>query len=99
MTNADMGLARDLSGYMNVDEDGNTGAVSCVYKSEQEETNNHRSLQSKPAVCPVAHDTVEMMIKYREDNELFLIDFEHVLEKMLKSGYHGEERKLTRILQ
>jgi len=98
MTNADMALARDLSGYMNVDEDGNAGAVSCVYKSEEEETNNRRSLQSKPAVCPVAHDTVEMMLKYREDNELFLIDFEHVLEKMLKSGYHGEERKLTRIL-
>jgi hypothetical protein len=39
-----------------------------------------------------------MMLKYREDNELFLIDFEHVLEKMLKSGYHGEERKLTRII-
>ena len=99
MTNTDMALARDLSGYMNVDEDGNTGAVCCVYKSEQEKTNNHRSLQSKPAVCPVAHDTVEMMLNYREDNELFLIDFEHVLEKMLKSGYHGEERKLTRILQ
>ena len=30
MTNADMGLARDLSAYMNVDEDGNAGAVSCV---------------------------------------------------------------------
>jgi hypothetical protein len=112
MTNADMGLARDLSGYMSVDEDGNTGAVSCVYKSEEEETNNEsgsdsgsggymreRTLKSKLAVCPVAHDTVEMMLKYREDNELFLIDFEHVLEKMLKSGYHGEERKLTRILQ
>ena len=111
MTNTDMGLARDLSAYMNVDEDGNTGAVSCVFKSEEEETNNEsgsdsgsggymreRTLKSKPDVCPVAHDTVEMMLKYREDNELFLIDFEHVLEKMLKSGYHGEERKLTRII-
>ena len=111
MTNSDMGLARDLSAYMNVDEDGNTGAVSCVYKSEEEETNNEsgsdsgsggymreRTLKNKPAVCPVAHDTVEMMLKYREDNELFLIDFEHVLEKMLKSGYHGQERKLTRII-
>ncbi|KAL3806746.1 hypothetical protein ACHAXA_000233 [Cyclostephanos tholiformis] len=101
MTNSDMALARDLSGYMNTDKDGNEGAVSCVYKAEEAESGvstytRRRSVQSKPVVCPVADDTVAIMHEYKMDNELFLIDFEHVLEKMLKSGYDGG-RKLTRL--
>lgn len=99
MTNTDMALARDLSGYMNTDKDGNEGAVSCVFKTEEtasdESTARRRSVQSNPVVCPVAHDTVAKMQEYKMDNELFLIDFEHALEKMLKSGFDGW-RKLTR---
>jgi len=103
-TTSDMALARDLSGYISIDKDGNEGAVSCVFKEEESDKegsggstyNRLRSLQTKPVVCPVAHDTVAKMLEYRMDNELFLIDFEHVLEKMLKAGYEGG-RKLTRI--
>jgi hypothetical protein len=101
MTNTDMALARDLAGYMNVDKDGNQGAVSCAYKVEETESGGstytrRRSVQSKPVVCPVAHDTVAKMHEYKMDNELFLIDFEQVLEKMLNNGYDGG-KKLTRI--
>ncbi len=101
MTNTDMALARDLSGYMNVDKDGNEGAVSCAYKVEEKEAGGsthtrRRSVQSKPVACPVAHDTVAKMHEYKMDNELFLIDFEHALEKMLNNGYNGG-KKLMRI--
>jgi hypothetical protein len=53
-------------------------------------------LQNKPVACPVAHETVAKMHEYRMDNEMFLIDFEKCLEKMLKAGYDGG-RRLTRI--
>ncbi|KAL3810433.1 hypothetical protein ACHAXA_006580, partial [Cyclostephanos tholiformis] len=102
MTNSDMALVRDLSDYMTTDEDGTKGAVSCVFKVDETESGGitntrQRSVQSKPVACPVAHDLLPIMQEYQMDNELWLIDFEQVLEKMLKSGYDGGRRKLTRI--
>jgi hypothetical protein len=93
MTSADIALVRNLSGYMH-DENGVEGIVECAFKevsgSESESATGsytrNRSLQSKP-LCPVASETLELMIEYKLDNEAWLIDFERVLEKMLRNGY------------
>jgi hypothetical protein len=91
MTSADIALVRDLSDYMH-DENGVEGIVECVFKAESGaiRTSNsytkQQSVQKKP-VCPVATETLEFMIEYKNDNELWLIDFERVLEKMLTNGY------------
>ena len=88
MTNADMALVRDLSGHMAADKDGNTGKVDCVFKEEKEEEYVSRRLSSdKPVVCPAASQTTEKALEYKLDNELFLYDFEAVLEKMVNNGY------------
>ena len=91
MTSADIALVRDLSGYMH-DENGVEGIVECVFKAESgamrtsSSYTKQQSVQKKP-VCPIASDTLEFMIEYKNDNELWLIDFERVLEKMLTNGY------------
>ena len=92
MTSADIALVRNLSGYMH-DENGVEGIVDCVFKegegSEEAQSSAYtrrRSQQRKP-VCPVASETLELMIEYKLDNEGWLIDFERVLEKMLRNGY------------
>ena len=38
--------------------------------------------------CPIASNTIEKMVEYKMNNEMFLYDFEKVLEKMLKTGFH-----------
>ena len=87
MTSADIALVRDFSDYIH---DGEVeGIVECVFKEESGSDSvqyRQRSLQRKP-MCPVATETIELMIEYKLDNEAWLIDFERVLEKMLKNGY------------
>jgi len=95
MTSADIGLVRDLSDYMH-DENGVEGIVECVFKEESvsvqqsKSYTRQRSPQQKP-VCPVSSETLDFMIEYKMDNELWLIDFERVLEKMLTNGYETSE--------
>mmetsp|Transcript_1395 Transcript_1395/g.3529 ORF Transcript_1395/g.3529 Transcript_1395/m.3529 type:complete len:540 (-) Transcript_1395:91-1710(-) len=95
MTNADMALVMDLEDHMYVDKDGNEGAADCAF---QDDTKSHsdgdgyrlrRKLQSygAKAACPVADDTIELMLEYQMDNERWLVEFERVLEKMVKNGY------------
>jgi len=97
MTNADMALVRDFSKHISVDEDGNVGKVECVFKdiNEEEELVRRRLKRErrkrvkqqknarKPVVCPVASETIGKALEYKMDNELFLYDFEAVLEKMV----------------
>jgi hypothetical protein len=95
MTSADIALVRDLSDYMH-DENGVEGIVECVFKEQSvsvqqsKSYTRRKSLQNKP-VCPVASETLEFMIEYKLDNELWLIDLERVLEKMLTNGYDTSE--------
>jgi len=95
MTNTDIALVRDLSGYMSIDEDGIAGKVGCVFKEDSEEDEQHsrRRLSSEdiPVVCPVASQTIERALEYKFDNELFLYDFQAVLEKMVNNGYEVAE--------
>ena len=90
MTNADMALVCDLSDHMHVDASGDEGAVDCAFKDDSKPTEGNygtrRRAQGK-VVCPVADETMEKMIEYKMDNELWLHDFEKVLEKMVKNGY------------
>lgn len=98
MLNADMALVRDFSEHMHTDANGNEGAVTCSFKDESSGNGiegeydgytRRRSLQQKKIVaCPVASQTIEKMVEYKLDNEMFLYDFEKVLEKMVKNGYH-----------
>ena len=98
MTNSDMALARDFEDYMTKDAKGNEGLVQCHYETHADaakKADHRRSLRSDPRIlqkkavpsCPVASHTVEKMIEYKMNNELFLYDFEKVLAKMLKNGY------------
>jgi len=102
MTNSDMSLVRDFSDYIHDDKDGNGGAVSCSYKDDKSYgsegakeapyTRGRRTLQYEEGykakvACPVASHTMEKMIEYKMDNELWLYEFQHVLEKMVKNGY------------
>ena len=80
MTNADMALVLDCSDHMHVDNDGNMGAVNCTY-SEM------KARESGMPSCPVAVDTIGKMMEYQLDNEMFLYDFEKVLEKTVGNGY------------
>lgn len=92
MTSADIALVRDLSGFM-YDDGEVEGIVECVFNDESasgsanDSDRKQRSMQRRKPVCPVASETLELMIEYKMDNELWLIDFERVLEKMLRNGY------------
>ena len=90
MTNTDMGLVRDLSDNMYVDKDGNEGAVDCFYEESSNQyirRTEEAYGKGKMAACPIASETMKFVEEYKMDNEAWLIDFEEVLEKMLKNGY------------
>lgn len=89
MTNADMAIVRDVTGHMTVDQFGNTGKVDCAFKEDDEGSESDE--KPKPVVCPVASDTIEKALEYRNDKELFLSDFQRVLGKMLCNGYTDTE--------
>jgi hypothetical protein len=90
MTSADIALVRDFSDYIH---DGEVeGIVDCLFKEEsgsdsEQNTYTRRRTQQRKPMCPVATETLELMIEYKLDNQAWLIDFERVLEKMLKNGY------------
>ena len=90
MTNTDMGLVRDLSDNMYVDKDGNEGAVDCFFEESSNQyirRTEEAYGKGKMAACPIASETMKFVEEYKMDNEAWLIDFEEVLEKMLKNGY------------
>ena len=91
MTSADIALVRDFSDYIH-DGNGVEGIVDCFFKEEsgsdsEQNTYTRRRTQQRKPMCPVATETLELMIEYKLDNEAWLIDFERVLEKMLTNGY------------
>jgi len=91
MLNADVALVRDFKDHMVKDQAGNEGLVTCkAFGDAEEEASGYtrrRLLNGGGVACPVASKTIEKMVEYKMDNELFLYDFEKVLEKMLKNGY------------
>ena len=92
MTNADMALVHDFSGHIGTDAKGNEGAVDCVVTADDhgDDYRKRRKLGDRRktmATCPMADDTMEFMIEYALDNQGWLVDFEKVLEKMLKNGH------------
>ena len=93
MTNADMALVRDLTGHIHVDSEGNEGAVDCVFKDENrgDSLRKRKKKRNRSVVCPVASETIQKALEYKMDNELFLYDFEKVLEKMVNNGYPENE--------
>lgn len=95
MTNTDMALVRDLSGHLTVDGDGNEGACDCFFKEEKSGESVRKKRKNRkgnsPPICPVASQTITKALEYKMDNELFLYDFETVLEKMINNGYSENE--------
>ena len=86
MTNADMALVRDLSDHMSADVHGTEGLVDCAFKDE-ESTRRRLRRENVAIACPVASQTIEKVVDYAMDNDLFLKEFESVLEKMVNNGY------------
>lgn len=84
MTNADIALARNVSGtdpltgenYKNEE-----GDVSCIWKCKRANDNCRQTR------CPGAMATLEWMDKYQKDNEQFVIDFRDTFARMLKNRY------------
>lgn len=95
MTNSDIALVRDLTRHMAEDKNGIPGKVSCFFNKESreivmasaEKKTHSRRLRSQLHICPVASSTIEKALEYKMDNDLFLLDFEKALDKMLRSGY------------
>ena len=94
MTNADMALVRDFSDYISTDENGTTGKVNCTFKDENNYEPTRRGLRFEvPAemagevACPVASETIDIVMEYKLNNTLFLYDFQSVLGKMVNNGY------------
>ena len=94
MTNADMALVRDFSDYISTDENGTTGKVNCTFKDENKDEPTRRGLRFEvPAemagevACPVASETIDIVMEYKLNNTLFLYDFQSVLGKMVNNGY------------
>jgi len=92
MTNSDMALARNLTGYMSDDGDVSCDYVAAVASSTGSTAvfkRNLRSLQTTSVACPIASETIAKMLEYKMDNDAFLFDFEMALSKMLLNGYDG----------
>ena len=86
MTNADMALVRDLRDHMSIDVHGTGGFVDCTFKDEQS-TRRRLRRENVAMACPKASQTIGKVVDYAMDNDLFLEDFESVLEKMVNNGY------------
>ena len=76
------------------------GKVDCDFKQGQQSAGSRRlySRGSKrlnsaavPFVCPVASQTIDKVLEYKMNNELFLYEFEAVLMKMVNNGYLESE--------
>lgn len=86
MTNADMSLVLDFGDHIGQDDNGNEGKVDCLFEEKESSGRGLRG-DDTPKACPVADRTIAKVEEYEEDNELFLRDFEKVLDKMLMNGY------------
>jgi len=76
MLNVDIALVRDFSGSL----DSNTGEVSCLFGCPDCQVDT-------PPMCPFSRETFSFMQDYRNDNSLFLSDFEDVFSRTLVNGY------------
>jgi hypothetical protein len=95
MTNSDIALVRDLSGrFENVtvtNADGSVETVpgsvsSCSFRCGGQERLTGCP-DRDPPLCPHAAETFFRAAEYKFDNDLFVSDFEVVLDKMIKNGY------------
>ena len=94
MTNSDIALVRDFSKYISTDKNGVDGFVTCLFDhtahfhfdEEGNFTPDDDSNSDKP-VCPIASKTMLKVIEHKINNEMFLYDFQEVLDKMVRNGY------------
>lgn len=73
MLDVDMALAHDVSGHI---VDQRTGEVSCVLETDGD-----------APICDDAAATLDQVVAYANDNQLWLEDFRDALNKMLANGY------------
>ena len=101
MLNSDISLVRNLTGHIANDENGIPGQVDCDFKGEETVRRMLKGgrLLETDVTCPVASDTIDKVFEYSQDEELFLKDFEKVLDKMLRNGYSTPETPLPTVRQ
>jgi hypothetical protein len=79
MLNTDIALVRQLT---DDNKDSSTGHVGCSFVSRD---------PTRDSICPVAHSSVfEHMVRYRNDNMAFLVDFRDAMIKMTNVGYEED---------
>lgn len=78
MTNADIALVRDFSGYL---DDEDTGLVRCNFRCCPDDT---------MPVCPAASLTLNIAAEYKFNNTLWLLDFRDAFDRMLTRGEGGQ---------
>ena len=83
MLNSDMSLKYDFGNYQ--DQNG------YVYCKTSYEARHHGPVASQSVpMCPMAHDTYDIVEEYAYDNLKFLYDVEYCMLKMFNTGYrHG----------
>lgn len=99
MTNSDIALVRDLSAHFenvtvtNADGDDEIvpGSVTtCSFRCGGRERLTGCPNRNPP-LCPHAAETFFKAAEYKFSNDLFISDFERVLDKMIKNGYGDGE--------
>lgn len=82
MLDADIALVRNVTDYMNA----STGEVKCTFLCQ----NGDCSVPNKGPVpaCPYASVTLDFAAQYKNDNLLWLNDFQSVFNAMLNYGYN-----------
>ncbi len=88
MTNADIALVRNLTDFMTNDENGVPGKVdTCAFRCPGTNRLTGCTESKGLPLCPVA-STLGKVVEYKFNEELFLMDFEAALEKMVLNGYN-----------
>lgn len=80
MTNSDLALVRDMNDGIDPDYlDETTGVSTCRFKGG----GGRNSLPR----CPAAQATLRLMAEYKHDNDMWVDDFEDVMDRMMREGY------------
>ncbi len=83
MLYTDIALVCDLSDYMHLDENGVKGSMDCTFQEGQ----GSSVYVSEEERSPHPPRIWFVQLPPRHDNEGWLMDFEKVLDKMLRNGY------------
>ena len=79
MLNADIGMVRDMTDFLN----GATGQSTCLFACG----NRLTCPPSGPPACPFASQTFNLSVAYKFNNTLWLTDFKNAFNKMIVKGY------------